>query len=434
MVDFFYKYGLVLELWLPLILFTLSLKKRKLFFLRMLLIPIAIGIFCFVRSASPINSVFEKIVIYMILYFVLFLLNYFIYDAQFRIIVYCTMGGIIAQHVAYTLSDLVRYFLLPSTSLLWANIVYAILAIIINIVLFLSFSFNQDPRDFIRLQKGPIIISTIMIFIICIIVLQFFEYYRSQVIFPYYILFVVLDMTCCLTIYLIQKISYLSARDTIGKEIMKNRLHQYESLQSVIEVMNIRIHDLKHQIRKLEKDNSVSPDVIKQLNDTISKYKNFSRCGNDIIDTILTEKNIKFEKEQIKFTYNFNGRLFNHFSIQDINSVFGNALDNAIESLITLPPEKRFLTIRSFEKGNIAIISFENTFYGKPSFNKDGLLNTTKESSIYHGFGLRSIRSTVKKYNGNMTITIEEGTFKLQLLIPQDNIETKEKQDESSNS
>ena len=192
--------------------------------------------------------------------------------------------------------------------------------------------------------------------------------------------------------------------------------------------MNIRIHDLKHQIHQIEQDSSVSPEIIKQLNETISKYKSFSRCGNEIIDTILTEKNIRFEKESIKFTYPLNGKLFDRFSTQDINSIFGNALDNAIEFLITLPEDKRFLTIRSYEIGDLAKVSFENTYIGTPSFNKDGLLNTTKENTIYHGFGLKSIRNTIKKYNGSMTITIENDTFKLQLLFPKYNNSNKVKE------
>ena len=45
---------------------------------------------------------------------------------------------------------------------------------------------------------------------------------------------------------------------------------------------------------------------------------------------------------------------------------------------------------------------------------------------MFHGFGLKSIRSTINKYGGSMTITVEEGTFKLQLLFPKPNLEEKE--------
>ena len=418
MIDFFYKYGLVIELFTALFLFTINLKKRKHYILHNLLLILAIAFFCFIRATFPPTTIIIKIISYLLLYIVCFAFNYFIYDAPFRIIVYCTISGITAQHTSYIISDFFRYLIMLHNTGILGNIIYTLSTIGIYAALFFLFSFRQNPRDFNKLQRGTIIISTLIIFVICIVILQLFEFYRSEITFHYYVLFVVLDTTCCITIYLIQKISYISARNTLETELVKSRLSQYESLQSVIELMNIRIHDLKHQIHEIELESNVSPEVIKQLNDTISKYKSFSRCGNDIIDTILTEKNIRFEKESIKFTYFLNGKLFDNFSTLDINSIFGNALDNAIEFLITLPEDKRFLTIRSYEIGNIAKVSFENTYIGVPTFNKHGLLDTTKENTMYHGFGLKSIRSTIKKYNGSMTITIEDNTFKLQLLFP----------------
>lgn len=419
MMEFFYTYGLTIELFSALFLFTINLEKRKYFILRNILFIFAIAFFCFIRAYFPSTTIYTKIISYFVLYLVCFAFNYFIYNATLRTILYCTIGGIIAQHTSYVLSDFFRYLIETNYhDLILANCIYIISTVAIYTLLFFIFSFHQDPRDYAKLQRGIIIISSLILFVICIFVIQFFEFYRSEVSFHYYVLFVILDTTCCISIYLIQKISYTSAKNAIETEIFKNRINQYESMQNVIEVMNIRIHDLKHQLHKIEKENSASPEAIMQLNETISKYKSFSRCGNDVIDAILTEKNIKFEKESIIFTYFLNGKLFDNFSTLDIHSIFGNALDNAIEFLITLPKENRFLTIRSFEKGNIAKVSFENTYIGKPKFNKQGLLDTTKDNSMYHGFGLKSIKSIMKKYNGSMSITIEDNTFKLQLLFP----------------
>lgn len=419
MMEFFYTYGLTIELFSALFLFTINLEKRKYFILRNIFFIFAIAFFCFIRTYFPSTTIYTKIISYFVLYLVCFAFNYFIYNATLRTILYCTIGGIIAQHTSYVLSDFFRYLIETNYhNLILANCIYIISTVAIYTLLFFIFSFHQDPRDYAKLQRGIIIISSLILFVICIFVIQFFEFYRSEVSFHYYVLFVILDTTCCISIYLIQKISYTSAKNAIETEIFKNRINQYESMQNVIEVMNIRIHDLKHQLHKIEKENSASPEAISQLNESISKYKSFSRCGNDVIDAILTEKNIKFEKESIIFTYFLNGKLFDNFSTLDIHSIFGNALDNAIEFLITLPKENRFLTIRSFEKGNIAKVSFENTYIGKPKFNKQGLLDTTKDNSMYHGFGLKSIKSIMKKYNGSMSITIEDNTFKLQLLFP----------------
>ncbi len=419
MMNFFYEYGLTLELFVALFLFTINLEKRKCFILRNILLILAIAFFCFIRANFPPKTIYTKTISYIILYIICFAFNYFIYNAPFRTIVYCTISGIIAQHTSYILSDFFRYLIeMNCNNKILSNCIYIISTVTIYILLFFIFSFHQNPRDYAKLQRGVIIVSSLILFIICIFIIQLFEFYRSEITFHYYVLFVILDTSCCISIYLIQKTTYISAKNAIEIEIFKNRINQYESLQNVIEVMNIRIHDLKHQLHKIEKENSASPEAIMQLNETISKYKSFSRCGNDVIDAILTEKNIKFEKESIKFTYFLNGKLFDNFSTLDIHSIFGNALDNAIEYLITIPKENRFLTIRSFEKGDIAKISFENTYIGNPKFNKQGLLDTTKDNAMYHGFGLKSIKSIMKKYNGSMSITIEDNTFKLQLLFP----------------
>lgn len=426
MIQFFYDYGLLLELFPALFLFTLGLKKKKFYIFRYLFLAGIIILFCFIRTFLPKENVYLKILSYFLLYICCFFANAFLFEARWVVILYCTISGIIAQHVGYVFSDFIRSLINPYMPLIFANIIYSLIVVAIYISLFFLFSFRQDPRDFIKLQKGPVISSTIIIFIICVGILQFYEFYKAQVIFPFQIIFVILDLTCCISIYLIQRVSYVSARNAIETELVKNRLHQYESLQNVIEVMNIRIHDLKHQIKEIERNPDISPEITKQLKESIAKYKSFARCGNDVIDTILTEKNIVFEKEGIKFTYHLNGLLFSHFATQDINSIFGNALDNAVEYLSLLPKEERFLTIRSYEVGSLAKISFENSYKGEPSFNKEGLIDTTKNNAIYHGFGLKSIRSTINKYGGSMTITVEEGTFKLQLLFPKPNFEQKE--------
>ena len=166
MLDFFYKYGLVIELFAALFLFTINLKKRKWYLLRNILLVLAIALFCFLRYTFPTTTIFSKIVSYIILYIVCFAFNYFIYDAPFRIIVYCTISGITAQHASYIISDFLRYVVVLHSSDILGNIIYTISTIVIYASLFFLFSFKQDPRDFNKLQRGTIIISTFIIFVI----------------------------------------------------------------------------------------------------------------------------------------------------------------------------------------------------------------------------------------------------------------------------
>lgn len=48
----------------------------------------------------------------------------------------------------------------------------------------------------------------------------------------------------------------------------------------------------------------------------------------------------------------------------------------------------------------------------------DGLPITTKREKEIHGYGLKSVRYTVEKYGGHMTIHVNENWFQLKILIP----------------
>ena len=44
---------------------------------------------------------------------------------------------------------------------------------------------------------------------------------------------------------------------------------------------------------------------------------------------------------------------------------------------------------------------------------------TSKQDTENHGYGLKSIRQTVEKYQGSMSIQVKNRWFELRILIPQ---------------
>ena len=43
----------------------------------------------------------------------------------------------------------------------------------------------------------------------------------------------------------------------------------------------------------------------------------------------------------------------------------------------------------------------------QPEFNSSGELKTTKENSKLHGFGIKSVKNALKKYNGDLSLEYE---------------------------
>ena len=58
----------------------------------------------------------------------------------------------------------------------------------------------------------------------------------------------------------------------------------------------------------------------------------------------------------------------------------------------------------------------ENYFKGKLAF-EDGLPLTTKEDKESHGFGMRSLRMIVKKYGGELTASVSDDIFHLNIIF-----------------
>lgn len=105
-------------------------------------------------------------------------------------------------------------------------------------------------------------------------------------------------------------------------------------------------------------------------------------------------------------------------SVMDISSLFGNALDNAIESTGKIAdPEKRLIHLAVSRQKGFLCIRIENCYEGDLQF-ADGKLQTTKQDTRYHGFGLKSIQATAEKYGGTAQIKAADGWFELQVLIP----------------
>ena len=63
------------------------------------------------------------------------------------------------------------------------------------------------------------------------------------------------------------------------------------------------------------------------------------------------------------------------------------------------------------------IVRFENYCEDNLDFNEN-LPVTTKKDTQFHGYGLKSLRYTVKKYGGEVDVSTQDNWFDLKILIP----------------
>lgn len=206
----------------------------------------------------------------------------------------------------------------------------------------------------------------------------------------------------------------------IMEHLMVERERQQRLSQENVDLINVKCHDLKHQIAALRDmpAGSERDKTIGELEQAVMFYDSTAHTGNTALDTVLTEKSLLCESRSIDFTCMVDGGCLAGIGTVDLYTLFGNALDNAIEAAEQLPdPEERMISLHVMRQGSFARISVENTCAGSVEL-RDGFPATSKDDERYHGFGLKSIAMIVDRLGGNMVITPGDGHFSLAILIP----------------
>lgn len=194
----------------------------------------------------------------------------------------------------------------------------------------------------------------------------------------------------------------------------KDRMIEEERVRSIY-------HDMKNHLLILQAKAGAGPEVeasVLALQNQILEYENYYHTGNDFLDIIIRDKAQRAREMQIDFSPQIYFEDGSFIDPLDISTIFGNALDNAIEACEKLPAEQRLITIRAELVREMLVILVENNaLSGKMS---SGV--TTKKDAFLHGFGVANIRKAVEKYGGECVITCKPGGQKhIASTVHQDN-------------
>jgi hypothetical protein len=204
------------------------------------------------------------------------------------------------------------------------------------------------------------------------------------------------------------------------QNILQNQYVQYQQSKESIEIINYKYHDLKNQIiaLKAEEDADKRNEYLTKMENEIKSYEAQNKTGNRVLDTVLTSKHMYCINNGITLTCVADGTLLNGMDVIDICTIFGNALDNAIEYEQQIEEEeKRLIHVSVFAQKGFLMIRFENYYEGELKL-EGGLPETTKKDTYIHGYGLKSIRYTVQKYDGVVNVKQKDNWFELKILMP----------------
>lgn len=422
-------------------MFAFNLKHRSMYALRLIVgAAVCVGL-SILFGLFFVETVAYSIFVYMALFAASLGALWVTYNEPLVNIFFCGIAAYTTQHFAYQFANLVfvvvngasplsgiyhiKFF---DVSKLNANFwfvasVYVMCYFTVYWFVYAVFG-RRIGKDKELEIKNKNILALLGVCLVLNIVLNSVKLYKGEelslvnsVIFYIYICF------CCFLLLQWQfELSYskqLSTELDFVKKLLQQEKEHYKLFKDNIEVIDVKCHDMRHQIRQIGINKGLDSETVEEIEKSISIYDSVVRTDNEALDVILTEKSLKCIKHNITFSCIADGKRLNFMKDSDVYSLFGNALDNAIEAVVKLPDKsRRVIGLKVSAVGEMVSVNVKNFYDGQIELNKEGFPDTTKSDKEYHGFGLKSIRIIVEKYGGTLSVVAKDNIFNLNILLP----------------
>lgn len=427
------KIYFVIEIILAELIFLYPVQRKRNFALRFCLLTAACVLFAaFFPTLNGVEIIWHKIFAFFTSFF-LFALTVGMMALLFRMkpvsLLSMCSAGYAVQHLSYKAGWLLGLSsfpaLFPPDVLSRTRTCELIMMLVCYLIIFFTFGRFSAKYECYKNSDKHFLILTFIILFVCIFITRFLRSYQEAN--PSDGLYAI---TCCLLALYIQilmhKMEFLSREKAVLQQLHQSEKKHYAISRKTMDMINTKYHDLKHILAA----GGVTPEIKSQIEKDVEGYELFLHTGNEVLDTILAEKQLLCQDQGIRMTFMGNGQDLSFMKTMDLYSLFGNATENAIEAVSNLKePEKRSIGISVARKGGMLVVSFINYFNGDLK-SEDGDLLTVKEyENGYHGYGMKSMKLIAEKYKGDLSYAAKDELFTLNVYL----MSPPKKEDESKN-
>lgn len=196
----------------------------------------------------------------------------------------------------------------------------------------------------------------------------------------------------------------------------------YKMLVTQHENQSILIHDIKKHLQSIDllneqKEHDKISSYIQQLM-LSSDLKEISKmCDHDLLNAVLSRYKRQCDNNHIAFHVDIRSKTTQFIEDNDLTSLFCNLLDNSIEATKGISDSFVELTTKKVENSPYVVVSIINSCPENPFTGHGDSLITSKSDKTKHGFGLKSIRKIVSKYQGEMQQYFDDETATFHTII-----------------
>ena len=205
------------------------------------------------------------------------------------------------------------------------------------VVVYLFIFFTVSGR-MQRLSGSEIPMQNALLSLLLVCILTPIFYFESQQIANYDLFFYDLlnvgEIIFYVFMLLLQVLTLDAANERtrfhVAEMLWLEEQKQYKLTKENIDALNIKCHDLKHQIRHLRGTGQVDSAYLDDLERSVSIYNSAVRTGSETLDVVLTDKRLHCATHDIQFTCMGEGDILLHSPEFDITE-FQFCTDNNIE-------------------------------------------------------------------------------------------------------
>lgn len=195
-------------------------------------------------------------------------------------------------------------------------------------------------------------------------------------------------------------------RERIRIQSENERLQTEKSYYDILEQQNQQLmlyaHDTKKHlsaIAALTEDPAIGAYIGKLL-DQLKTYSKNCHSGNKMLDVIVNKYLTDCQLRGIRFEYDVRSCNLNRVIDMDLVTILGNLMDNATTA--AEQSQDPFVSLETTHRNGYQVVIVSNRSDTPPNTHA-GKLVSSKDDPKLHGYGLKSVSQTLKKYNGDFS-------------------------------
>lgn len=267
---------------------------------------------------------------------------------------------------------------------------FDIIIIVLSIIIF--------SMETVIFSQKEIMDSVKVISVICMLLVLFLIIYLYDIISKYYV-------------------------EKIQSEVIEREKNYYLKQVELLEQSSKGIRDLRHDMKNhlyviasmINEENEEAKKYIESITEKVGKTDVYSSTGNIALDSVINYKLSKANEKDIRIYSNVTIPSSIQEGVEDLVTIIGNLLDNAIEASEKLLKDKYIKMKIKYKRGTM-FVEVKNRYDGIVN-QKNGEITTKKEDKTFHGIGLKSVRAAVDNHDGTMKVDFAENEFRVSIML-----------------